>query len=163
MKYRLDLHYVRDPELVAIRFDKTYNLNGLISQCLRAFINNEEFEIYLHPNARFQKQPLTLYYQLDDEKDADIIKFLNSILIPKTTFVRNLMLRYIKGDISWVYKNEELKALSKTEDDKTYQKEKSVTMTQKLNMTAESEKSDNSKAESYADEDLYEILQKLGG
>ena len=36
-------------------------------------------------------------------------------------------------------------------------------MTQNLNISAESEKSDNSKPESYADEDLYEILQKLGG
>lgn len=163
MKYRLELHYVRDPELVAIRFDKTYNLNGLISQCLRAFINNEDFEIYLHPNARFQKQPLTLFYQLDDEKDADIIKFLNSILTPKTTFVRNLILRYIKGDISWVYQNEELKALSKTEEEKTYSKDKSVTVTQNLDVSANSKELDKSETESYPNEDLYEILQKLGG
>lgn len=115
MLVRIQLRYAREPELVAIRFNPAYKFQGLAKQALRAFIEQRPFEIVIPDKTMYEKRSLKCDLSLDDVKDADIIAFLQSLKAPKSTFIRNLMLRYITGDISYAYTDEELKEMSVTE------------------------------------------------
>lgn len=115
MIVHIQLRYAREPELVAIRFNPAYKFQGLAKQALKAFVEDRPFEIVMSVKTMYEKRPLKCDICLDDVKDADIISFLNSLKTPKSTFIRNLMLRYITGDTSYVYMDEELKEMAVTE------------------------------------------------
>ena len=68
----------------------------------------------------YEKQSLVCVLKLDEKKDEDIILFLKSLKAPKSTFVRNLMIRYITGDTSHVYQDERLKEMAITDKCKQF-------------------------------------------
>lgn len=111
MRFAIKLRYAREPELVAIRLNPLYSFQGLAKQALRAYIEHRDFKIKMPEQGLYEEKSLICYLALDDQKDKDIIKFLNSLKAPKAAFVRNLMLRQITGDISYAYQDEKLKEL----------------------------------------------------
>ena len=114
MLVHIELRYAREPELVAIRFNPAYKFQGLAKQALRAYINNFSYEIAMPGKTTYEKQSLKCDLRLDEKKDADIICFLKELKAPKSTFIRNLMIRSITGDTSYAYKDEELKKIAVT-------------------------------------------------
>lgn len=120
MVVNIELRYAREPELVAIRFNPAYKFQGLAKQALRAFIDNRPFEIVMPAKTAYEKQSLVCVLKLDEKKDEDIILFLKSLKAPKSTFVRNLMIRYITGDTSHVYQDERLKEMAITDKCKQF-------------------------------------------
>lgn len=114
MLVHIELRYAREPELVAIRFNPAYKFQGLAKQTLRAFINRHSYEIVMPEKTIYEKQSLKCDLRLDEKKDADIILFLKQLKAPKSTFIRNLMIRSIKGDTSYAYQDEELKEMAVT-------------------------------------------------
>ena len=115
MVINIGLRYAREPELVAIRFNSAYKFQGLAKQALRAYMDNTSFEIILPAKTIYEKRSLVCVLKLDEKKDEDIIRFLKSLKAPKSTFVRNLMLRYVTGNISCVYQDEKLKEMAITD------------------------------------------------
>lgn len=112
MVINIELRYAREPELVAIKLSPSYNFHGLARQALRAFITNTPFEIHMPGKGMYENGSLKCALRLDEKRDAEIIEFLKKLKAPKTTFIRNLMLKYITGDTSYAYLDEELKKMA---------------------------------------------------
>ena len=115
MVVNIELRYAREPELVAIRFNSAYKFQGLAKQALRACIDNTPFEIVMPEKTTYEKHSLVCVLKLDEKKDADIICFLKSLKAPKSTFVRNTMIRYITGNTAYIYQDEKLKEMAITD------------------------------------------------
>lgn len=136
MLIHIELRYAREPELVALRFNPAYKFQGLAKQSLRAFIEKKPFEIVMPGKTMYEKQTLKCDLRLDENKDADIICFLKDLKAPKSTFIRNLMIRYIVGDTSYAYCDEELKEMAITDKCKRAR----ATMAQSIRDVQETEK-----------------------
>lgn len=157
MVVNIELRYAREPELVAIRFNPAYKFQGLAKQALRAFMDNSPFEIVMPTKATYEKQSLVCALKLDERKDEDIILFLKSLKAPKSTFVRNLMIRYITGDTSHVYQDEKLKEMAITDKCKQLR----ATMAQSSEITQGTEKQERKENNHVYDGGLEEVLENL--
>lgn len=157
MLLHIKLRYAREPELVAIRFNPAYSFQGLVKQALRAFINNYHFEIVMPGKAIYEKKSLKCDLRLDEKNDADIIAFLSKLKAPKSTFVRNLMIRYITGDTSYAYQDEELKELAITDKCKKL----CATMTQSGANTNETERHERTQENNSERSELEMMLESL--
>lgn len=114
MIVKINLRFIREPELVALKCDPTVCFSGLVKEALRSYVRNRDFKITLSNKANYEKKPLCCNLKFDEEKDKDIIDKLNSINVPQTTFIRNIMMRYIKGDVDFVYTDKRLKEITQT-------------------------------------------------
>lgn len=124
MKVKLILRYAREPELVALKCDPSVYFPGLVKTALRSYVTGQEFTIKLSKNVNYEIKPMSCNLVLDDIEDKDIINLLKSIKTPNTTFIRNVMMRAITGNVDFVYTNQRLKQISTKEYIKTTKKEK---------------------------------------
>lgn len=112
MKVKIFLRYAREPELVALRFNPGIHMPGLTKQALQAQMEGQDFQIHIQKDVNYVPKPLSFYLTLDNEVDREIIQFLNSQCAPVTVFIRNALLRCIKGNIDFIYKDLELKKMA---------------------------------------------------
>lgn len=112
MRIKICIKYTQYPELAALRFNPGISIQGLTKQVLLAHVNKREFPIYMQKDVEYVKKPLIFYLVLDDETDKEIIQYLNSQCVPAPAFIRNLLLRSIKGDLDYVYRDSKLKKLA---------------------------------------------------
>ena len=112
MRIKICIKYTQYPELAALRFNPGISIQGLTKQVLSAYINKREFPIYIQKDVEYVKKPLIFYLVLDNETDKEIIQYLNSQCVPAPAFIRNLLLRSIKGDLDYVYRDFKLKKLA---------------------------------------------------
>lgn len=109
MRIKVTLHIGRNPELVAIRFNPAYDFSGLAREILRCHVRGQEFHLSLQRQVNYMQRSLLCYVSLDEKEDADIIDYLNKLIIPKSAFVRNIMTHAIDKDYQFVYQDKELK------------------------------------------------------
>lgn len=100
VRIKIYLHPSRDIELIAIRFNPTLNFGKLAKEAVKAFVRNGEFSFTIPSKGEFIPQPLTCFMSLDENADADIIEYMDSLVISKSAFVRNIMLRAIEGKVN---------------------------------------------------------------
>lgn len=112
MKIKICLRYAREPELVALRFNPGIYMPGLAKQALRAQMEGQDFQIHMQKDVNYVQKPLSFYLTLDDEMDKDIIHCLNSHYAPATAFIRNILIRCIKGNVNFIYSDLELKKMA---------------------------------------------------
>lgn len=103
MKVKIYLNINRDPELVAIRFNPTLNFGNLAKEVLRSHVRKQNFKFLMPKCSEYKMTSLVVVITLDEIKDADVITYLNQILVPKSAFIRNIMLRALEGDIRYIY------------------------------------------------------------
>ena len=109
MKVKIFLRYAREPELVALRFNPGIHMPGLTKQVLQAQMEGQDFQIHMQKDVNYVQKPLAFYLTLDNEADREIIQLLNSQCAPATAFIRNVLIRSIKGNVDFIYKDLELK------------------------------------------------------
>ncbi len=112
MKVKIFLRYAREPELVALRFNPGIHMPGLTKQALQAQMEGQDFQIHMQKDVNYVQKPLSFYLTLDNEADREIIQFLNSQCAPATAFIRNVLIRCIKGNVDFIYKDLELKKMA---------------------------------------------------
>lgn len=112
MKIKICLRYAREPELIALRFNPGIYLPGLAKQALRAQMKGIDFQIHMQDDVNYVQKSLSFYLILDDEEDKDIIECLNSQHAPSTAYIRNALIRCIKGDIDFIYRDLKLKKMA---------------------------------------------------
>lgn len=97
MRIKIYLHPNRDIELIAIRFNPALNFGKLAKEAVKAYVRNREFSFAIPSKGEFIPQPLTCSMSLDEDTDADIIEYMESLVISKSAFVRNIMLKAVEG------------------------------------------------------------------
>lgn len=135
MKIKICLRYAREPELVALRFNPGIYMPGLAKQALRAQMEGQDFQIHLQRDVNYVQKPLSFYLTLDDEADKDIIQCLSSQYAPNSAFIRNILIRCIKGRVDFIYSDLNLKKMALPENqyeanDEKLKNQVSVTMAQ---------------------------------
>lgn len=129
IKIKICLRYAREPELVALRFNPGIYMPGLAKQALRAQIEGHDFQIHMQKDVNYVQKPMAFYLTLDEESDKDIIHCLNSQHAPSPAFIRNVLIRSIKGNVDFIYRDLSLKKMALAGQDKL-KKPLSATMAQ---------------------------------
>lgn len=111
MRIKIYLNTKRDLELIALRFNPALDFGGIAREILRSHVRSEKYVIPQNNMGKYMKRSLTCYITLDDAEDADVIEYLNHIIISKSAFIRNIMLRSIGDDIDKIYIDDSLKAM----------------------------------------------------
>ena len=104
MRVKIYLHPNRDIELIAVRFNSTLNFGKLAKEAVKAHVRGGEFSFAIPSKGEWLPQSLTCCMTLDEKADADIIEYMNNLVISKSAFVRNIMLRAVEGKTD-VYTN----------------------------------------------------------
>lgn len=104
MRVKIYLHPNRDIELIAIRYNPTLNFGKLAKEAVKAHVRGGEFSFAIPLKGEWIPKPLTCHMTLDEKADADIIEYMSNLVIPKSAFVRNIMLRAVEGKTD-VYTN----------------------------------------------------------
>lgn len=108
-RIKVNLHIGRDPELIAIRYNPAFDFSGLAREVLRSHVRGEKFHFLLPPHTNYTPKSLLCYIYLDEKEDADILNYLEQLIIPKTAFIRNIMIQAIDGDVGFIYCDKNLK------------------------------------------------------
>lgn len=109
MRIKVYLNPKRDLELIAIRFNPALDFGGIAKEVLRSHVRNEKYSISLPRMVNHIKRSMTCYVVLDDKEDADVIAYLDKVVISNSAFIRNIMVRAISNDISYLYTDKNLK------------------------------------------------------
>lgn len=128
MRIKVTLHIGRNPELIAIRFNPAFDFSGLAKEILRCHVRGQEFHLSLQRQVNYIPKSLLCYVNLDEKKDADIIDYLDKLIIPKSAFIKNIMTHAVDKDYQFVYQDEELKRvmLSHQMNKRTQKKKKEL-------------------------------------
>ena len=128
MRIKVTLHIGRNPELIAIRFNPAFDFSGLAKEILRCHVRGQEFHLSLQRQVNYIPKSLLCYVYLDEKKDADIIDYLDKLIIPKSAFIKNIMTHAVDKDYQFVYQDEELKRvmLSHQMNKRTQKKKKEL-------------------------------------
>ena len=103
MRIKVNLNPKRDLELVALRLNPAIDFNGIIKEVLRSYMEKNTYCFEIPKTTSYTIRPLVCYVTLDDIKDAEVIKLLSKVNMPVASFVKNIVLRSITGDIRYLY------------------------------------------------------------
>lgn len=109
MRVKVRLNPNRDLELVAIMCNPTLNFTKIATEAVRAHVRKKEFYFQYVEGIDYRPRSLVCYVNFDDEADADIVDYINQLTIPRSVFIRNIMLRSLKGTINDIYTDHDLK------------------------------------------------------
>jgi len=109
MRIKIYLKPTRDIELVAARYNSALDFGGIAKEVLRSHVRGGKYKFPIPANKSYVKRPLVCSITLDEKEDADVIKYLDGIIISKSALIRNLMLRAIDNDIHYIYTDTILK------------------------------------------------------
>lgn len=137
MRIKIYLNTKRDLELIALRFNPALDFSGIAREILRSHVRNEKYIIPQSSTEKYMKRSLTCYITLDDAEDADVIEYLNHIIISKSAFIRNIMLRSIGDSVNHIYIDDSLKAVMLSYDVEKKQKAARKKLKKKMEMRAE--------------------------
>ena len=125
MKIKVYLNPGRDLELIAVRFNPALDFGGIAEEVLRGHVRKRPYQFSVPRTERYVKRSLVCYVTLDEKEDKDVIEYMDSIIIAKSTFIRNIMLRSIENDINYLYSSDKLrKAIRAFEFDKKQKAER---------------------------------------
>lgn len=110
MRIKVYLKPSRDIELIAVRYNPALDFSGIAREVLKNHVRGKTYKFSIPENSHYAKKPLLCYVTLDDKDDADVIKYLDGIIISRSALVRNLMLQAISNDLRHVYTDGVLKA-----------------------------------------------------
>ena len=110
MRIKIYLKPSRDIELVAARCNPALDFGGIAKEVLRNHVRGGKYKFPIPESQNYIKRPLVCNISLDEKEDADIIRYLDNIIISKSALIRNLMLRAVENDISYIYTDSMLNA-----------------------------------------------------
>lgn len=95
------MFYTRhEPDLVLLKNCPNFNLTRVFREAICAYVRNEEYSIEIPsiPNFAFPFKNIACHLHFSDEKDADVIRFINTLRRSYGTCALKAILRsYING------------------------------------------------------------------
>lgn len=111
MRVKVYLNPNRDLELVAIMYNPTLNFSNIAKEAVRSHVRGNHFSFQYIKGVEYCPRSLVSYISFDDDKDADVVKYFEQLVVPRAAFIRNIMVRAIGGNIGSVYTDERLRTV----------------------------------------------------
>lgn len=140
MILKIYLQPARDIELIALLFNPAINFSGVAKQALHAFVRGEKYSFEIPKTENYVSRSLVCYVNLSENDDAEIINYMEEVVISKSAFVRNVISHALCGDFQSIYKDEFLKDMIDQLSKQQNKRRKQIELEKRLRRIKEDDK-----------------------